>query len=55
MLAKYWKRICFLILLIACLFNIIHKIVIKTGTQDELEASVQYMQGQEEQKNGENK
>ena len=50
MLAKYWKRICFLIVLVACLFNIVHKIVMKTATKDELQASVQYMeQHQKEQ------
>lgn len=51
MIAKYWKKIGLIILLIACLFNIVTKLVIKTSVKDELQASAQYVQ---EQKNREN-
>lgn len=56
MLAKYWKRILFFILIVACLFNIMSKIVKKTSVEDELQASAEYMeQHNREQQPQENK
>ena len=43
MLAKYWKRIGVIILIIACLFNITIKLVHKTSLKQELETSGQYI------------
>ena len=43
MLAKYWKRIGLIILVIACLFNIMIKLVNKTSLKEELETSGQYI------------
>ena len=43
MLAKYWKRIGVIILIIACLFNITIKLVNKTSLKEELETSGQYI------------
>mgnify|MGYP003376432092 CR=1 FL=1 len=43
MLAKYWKRIGLIILIIACLFNITFKLVNKTSLKKELETSGQYI------------
>lgn len=53
MLAKYWKKIGILILIIACIVNIMMKLVNKVSLNDELGASVQYLyeEYQEEQKN----
>lgn len=52
MIAKYWKRIGLIILLIACLFNIVIKLVNKTSLIKELEASGQYMvQTQNDERN----
>jgi len=34
MLAKSWKRICFVILIIACLWNIISKFVYKVSFEE---------------------
>ena len=51
MIAKYWKKIGLFILLIACLFNIVSKIVSKTSVRDELEASAIYEQAQEYEEN----
>ena len=40
MLAKYWKRIGLIILVIACLFNITFKLVNKTSLKVELQSIV---------------
>ena len=46
MLAKTWKKILLFILIIACLFNIINKLVHKASMEQEVKASVEYMQEQ---------
>ena len=51
MLAKYWKKIGMLILIIACVFNIMSKIVHKLSLNKEMLYSAQYMQEQEEENN----
>jgi len=43
MLAKYWKKIGMFILIVACIFNIMTKLVKKVSLNDELKASAQYM------------
>ena len=45
MLAKIWKKVCLAILIIACLFNIMFKLVnkAKISLNDELVSSAQYM------------
>jgi len=48
MLAKTWKKILLFVLIIACLFNIINKLVHKASMEQEVKASVQYMQEQNE-------
>ncbi|MCI9040011.1 MAG: hypothetical protein HFJ29_09250 [Clostridia bacterium] len=47
MLAKTWKKILLFVLIIACLFNIINKLVHKASMEQEVKASVEYMQEQE--------
>ncbi len=47
MLAKYWKKIGMLIVIIACLFNIVSKIVSKIPYIDQLTQSAQYVSNQE--------
>ena len=51
MLAKYWKKIGMLILIIACLFNIVSKIVSKIPYIDQLTQSAQYVSVQEQKEN----
>ncbi len=51
MLAKYWKKIGMLILIIACVFNIMSKLVHKLSLNKEMLYSAQYMQEQEEENN----
>lgn len=50
MIAKYWKKIGLVILIIACLFNIVSKLVHKTPVKQELQQSAQYVQEQRNNK-----
>ena len=43
MLAKIWKKVCLAILIIACLFNVVSKLVNKVSLNKELVSSAQYM------------
>ena len=53
MLAKYWKKIGLFILIVACIFNVMTKLINKLSLKDELETSATYVnqQNQEENKN----
>ena len=44
MIAKIWKNVLLVILLICCLFNIVTKLVKKQPLEEELKASVQYIE-----------
>lgn len=48
MLAKYWKKIGMLILMIACVFNIMSKLVNKLSLNKEMIYSAEFMYNQEE-------
>ena len=41
---KIWKKLLMAILIIACLFNIVNKIVKKYSLKQEVESSIEYMQ-----------
>ena len=45
--AKYWKKIGLIILMIACLFNIVSKIVKRTTLKEQLVETAQYVLNQE--------
>lgn len=47
MIAKIWKKLLLFILLVACLFNVVIKIVNKSSLEQELQASAQYVEEQE--------
>lgn len=51
MLAKVWKKIGFIILIIACLFNITTKLVKKLPFLEELKLSAQYVQREQKEEN----
>ena len=53
MLAKYWKKMGLFILIVACIFNIMSKLIKKVSLNTELEASATYVNqiNQEENKN----
>lgn len=50
MFAKVWKKILFFILVFACLFNIIYKLVKKIPLIEELKTSAEYILNQDSQK-----
>lgn len=54
MLAKIWKKVLMLILIIACLFNVVTKLVNNLSLEDELLSSAQYIQDQKEAQKAEN-
>ena len=43
MLAKIWKKLCIAILLFACLFNVVFKLVNRISFNTEVLSSAQYM------------
>lgn len=44
MIAKIWKKVLLFIMIVACLFNIVNKLVHKASLEEELETSAQYIQ-----------
>ena len=48
MLAKIWKKLLMFILIIACLFNVITKLIKDMSIEDELLSSAQYIQNQKD-------
>jgi hypothetical protein len=51
MLAKYWKQIGFIILIIAILFNVTIKLINKTSLKRAIEQSAQYIYKTQESEN----
>lgn len=43
MIAKYWKKIGLIILMIACLFNVVSKIVKRTPLKEQLIQTAQFV------------
>ena len=54
MAARLWKKILFIILVVACLFNIVSKLVKKMPFMDELNASAEYITEQDNKENEKN-
>ena len=50
MIAKIWKKVIFIILVVACLFNIVSKFVKRNTFKEELRASAQYQYELEQEK-----
>lgn len=48
-MAKIWKKLLLVILIVACLFNVVSKIVKRYSLKEEMQGSIQYME--EHQKN----
>lgn len=48
MLAKVWKKLLFVVLIFACLFNIVGKLVHKNSLEAELDLSAKYIEEQRE-------
>ncbi len=51
MIAKIWKKVLLLVLIIACLFNVINKLVHKASMKEEVSASAQYVQQKLDEQN----
>ncbi len=47
-MSKIWKKLLLAILIIACLFNIMQKLVKRYSLKDELESSAQYLEERKE-------
>ncbi len=43
-MAKIWKKLLLVILILACLFNVVSKLVKRYSLKDEVQQSAQYMQ-----------
>lgn len=43
-MSKIWKKLLLVILILACLFNIVSKLVKRYSLKDEVQQSAQYMQ-----------
>ena len=54
MVAKIWKKLLFFILIVACLFNIVTKLVKKVPYIKELQSSAQYLYNQEQNETKQN-
>lgn len=50
MIAKIWKKLLLAVMIIACLFNVVIKIVTKSPLEHELVSSAQYMEEQANKK-----
>ena len=46
-MGKLWKKILFIILIVACLFNIVSKLVKKNSLQLELQSTVNYFESKD--------
>ena len=53
MLKKYWKKIGMLILIIACVFNVMNKLVHKISLNKEILQSAQYVFDEQKNENKE--
>lgn len=51
-MAKIWKKLLLAILILACLFNIVTKLVKRYTLEEQIESSIKYME--EHEKNEEN-
>lgn len=49
MIAKIWKKVLFIILIIACLFNVVNKLVHKASLEQELQSSAEYIEQKKEE------
>ena len=54
MLAKIWKKVCIAILVFACLFNVVSKLVHKVSFNKEILTSAKYMYDEYKYENEEN-
>ena len=51
MLAKYWKKILMLVLIVACVFNVMGKLVNKLSLEKELLSSAEFVYEEQKSEN----
>lgn len=51
-MSKIWKKLLLFILIIACLFNLVTKLVKRNSLKTELEGAAQYMEEKQVEQNG---
>lgn len=51
MLKRNWKRIGMIILIVACIFNVMGKLINKTSLNKEMLYSAEYMQEEQKEQN----
>ena len=51
MLSKIWKQVLIIIVLIACLFNLVAKLATKVSFDDEMKAVTEYVKETEKEEN----
>ncbi|MFR8103996.1 MAG: hypothetical protein ACLU8F_02765 [Clostridia bacterium] len=51
MLARVWKKVGLAILILACLFNIVSKLVSKTSLKHELQETAEYVYTEQKSEN----
>lgn len=51
MIAKIWKKVLLIVVLLACLFDIVNKFVFHPSIEEELQSSAQYILEQESTNN----
>ena len=54
MIAKYWKKIGLIILIVACVFNVMSKLVNKVSLNQEMLSSAIYSMQHNEEENSKN-
>ena len=47
MIAKYWKKIGLIIIIVACLFNVVSKLVKRTPLKEQLIQTAEYVLNKE--------
>ena len=47
-MSKIWKKLLLVILILACLFNVVSKIVKRYSLKEEIESSIEYMEEHKE-------
>lgn len=45
MLGKVWKKVLFFVLIVACVFNVMIKLIKRTPLKNEIESTIEYIKG----------
>ncbi len=45
MLGKVWKKVLFFVLIVACVFNVMFKLIKRNSLKSEIESTIKYVKG----------